>query len=186
MDAAGNFSNPILIDIKTTSLGSLRSYDLDNDNDLDILVSYYYNGSYLAWFENLDGQGTFGPKQIINTAVQRATDASAADLNGDGILDIISASSFDDKIAWYEGGVLGIPEIIQSPLIIYPNPANNWVTVDINEPIKKVRFYNTVGQQLKTKLEGNKLNLAAMPSGLLFIQIEGESGRVITKRIVKE
>jgi len=50
-----------------------------------------------------------------------ATDANgaswtfAADLDGDGDIDVLSASSLDDKIAWYEnlgGGTFGIQQII--------------------------------------------------------------------------
>ena len=185
LDAAGNFSNPILIDIKTTSLGSLRSYDLDNDNDLDILVSYYYNGSYLAWFENLDGQGTFGPKQIINTAVQRATDASAADLNGDGILDIISASSFDDKIAWYEGGVLAFSDIAKTTFALHPNPTRDQVFIKSENSIQRVRVFGSLGNIIKTVHNSNEIDLSEMSSGLYFLNMEDANGFTEVQKILK-
>ena len=58
----------------------------------------------VAWFENTDGQGSFGQQQII---IASQTDSSwpivyAADLDGDGDMDMLSASWFDGKIAWYE------------------------------------------------------------------------------------
>ena len=48
------------------------------------------------------GQVSFGPQQVITTAADRARSVYAADLDGDGDQDVLSASAFDDKIAWYE------------------------------------------------------------------------------------
>jgi hypothetical protein len=38
----------------------------------------------------------------VTTAVSRPTSVYAADVDGDGDLDVLSASELDDKIAWYE------------------------------------------------------------------------------------
>ncbi len=185
LDNAGNFSNPNLIDVKTTSLGSLKSYDLDNDNDLDVLVSYYYNGSYLAWYENMDGQGNFGPKRIINTSVQRATDASAADLNGDGILDIISASSFDDKIAWYQGGVLGIEDATNKTLAVYPNPTYDRVLIKSTYPIQTIIVFDRLGNTIKTVNNSSEIDLSEISSGMYFMNIEDANGVMEMQKILK-
>ena len=54
-----------------------------------------------TWYEN-DGNGNFGSQQIITTAADGAWSVHAADLDGDGDLDVLSASRNDNKIAWYE------------------------------------------------------------------------------------
>ena len=46
------------------------------------------------------GQTTFGPQQVICPKTDGASDVYAADLNGDGSVDVLSASVNDDKIAW--------------------------------------------------------------------------------------
>ncbi len=46
--------------------------------------------------------GTISSEIVISTAADSARSVFAADLDGDGDMDVLSASSNDDKIAWYE------------------------------------------------------------------------------------
>ena len=48
------------------------------------------------------GQGLFGPQQVISTNADGAFSVYAADVDGDGDVDVLSASRSDSKIAWYE------------------------------------------------------------------------------------
>ena len=48
------------------------------------------------------GQVSFGPQQIISTSAGGAYSVYACDIDGDGDMDVLSASESDDKIAWYE------------------------------------------------------------------------------------
>ena len=53
---------------------------------------------------------SFGGQQVISSSASEASSVYATDLDGDGDADVLSASSFDDKIAWYEnlgGGSFG-------------------------------------------------------------------------------
>jgi hypothetical protein len=84
---------------------AVQAADLDADGDLDV-VSASGNDDLIAWYEN-DGSENFTQRIITNFAVDdRAGDAarsvSVADVNRDGFLDVLSASSADDTIAWYE------------------------------------------------------------------------------------
>jgi hypothetical protein len=59
--------------------------------------------------------GAFGPQQVIATPADFAESVYAVDLDGDGDAEVLSASRFDDKIAWYEnqgGGVFGPQQVI--------------------------------------------------------------------------
>ena len=44
----------------------------------------------------------FGPQHVISFGAENASDVFAADMDGDGDTDILSASWIDDTIAWYE------------------------------------------------------------------------------------
>nr|MBC8447967.1 VCBS repeat-containing protein [Chloroflexota bacterium] len=80
---------------------SVHAADVDGDGDVDVL-SASFDDDTIAWYENTDGAGTFGPEQVITTDADGATSVYAADVDDDGDLDVLSASANDDKIAWYE------------------------------------------------------------------------------------
>ncbi len=79
---------------------------LVGDGDMDVLSASNFDNK-IAWYENTDGQGAFGPQQVITTATDGARSVFAADLDGDGDCDVLSASVLDDKIAWSENDSLG-------------------------------------------------------------------------------
>jgi len=108
-DGTGQFGPQQVINTEADASGARCVYaaDLDGDGDLDVLSAsegvwtVYHTDSLIAWYAN-DGKGQFGPQQAISTAADRAKCVYAADLDADGDLDVLSASSEDDKIAWYE------------------------------------------------------------------------------------
>ena len=62
----------------------------------------------------------FGPQQVISATAGGARWVHAADLDGDGDMDVLSANQLDDEIAWSEnlgGGVLGPQQVITSNAI---------------------------------------------------------------------
>ena len=89
--------------------------DLDGDGDLDVMA-FFRNDDKIAWYENTDGRGIFGPPKSIATEVAGVEAAYAADLDGDGDNDVLAASIADDqhRIVWYENtdghGAFGPPQ----------------------------------------------------------------------------
>lgn len=102
--------------INDNAQGAAASYpaDLDNDGDMDVISASQIDG-IIAWYENLDGEGNFGPKQILNDNAPGAYYVYAEDIDGDDDMDVLSASQDDDTIAWYEnlgGGNFSPKQII--------------------------------------------------------------------------
>ena len=56
----------------------------------------------IAWYRNVNGDGSFWTTTVVTTSADGARSVFAADIDGDGRMDLASASSLnDDKIAWY-------------------------------------------------------------------------------------
>ena len=78
---------------------SVFGIDLDGDGDVDVL-SASQNDDTIAWSENLDGSGGSWSYHEISTAADGAFSVFGIDLDGDGDVDVLSASQNDDTIAW--------------------------------------------------------------------------------------
>jgi hypothetical protein len=87
--------------------------DVDNDGDADVL-------SGTAWYENTDGQGSFGRAKRITGASEGIV--YAVDIDGDHDMDMLSASCrwvpTVSKVTWYEDAdgeeTFGEPQSIAS------------------------------------------------------------------------
>ncbi|KNC50974.1 fibronectin type III domain-containing protein [Thecamonas trahens ATCC 50062] len=116
-DGAGSFGPQQVVSTTTTLAVSVFAADIDGDGDMD-LASASSSLDQIVWFENTDGAGTFGPQQVVSTAADGAASVIAADIDGDGDLDLASASQVDDKIAWYENtdgfGTFGPQQVVST------------------------------------------------------------------------
>ncbi|WP_460218043.1 T9SS type A sorting domain-containing protein [Psychroserpens sp. MEBiC05023] len=121
-DGLGNFSAKQTISTQVDNLSTLYIKDLDGDTDLDVISASIGNGE-IAWYENTDGQATFGPQQLITTASFSSTtqyiEVVSADFDGDLDNDILFAAngSPDQAVYWIEntdgsGTFANIEEVI--------------------------------------------------------------------------
>ena len=96
-----SFSRHIIFD-KLNYPVSLHIADLDGDGDLDAM-SASRDDNRILWYENNGDRNEpgFFPRTISDSALG-AVSVHAADFDGDGDLDVVSASENDDQIAWYE------------------------------------------------------------------------------------
>ncbi|MDN3723835.1 T9SS type A sorting domain-containing protein [Aequorivita sp. SDUM287046] len=117
VDGQGNFSEPIVITSTMDYPMDLAIADIDNDGDLDLVA--ISNGDHkIAWFENTDGLGNFGPLTLVATFTYVQT-IEAKDIDADGDLDLIAGGN--DKISWFENlnglGTFGPEKIINTDIL---------------------------------------------------------------------
>jgi len=183
LDNQGNFGD--LQSIPLDFYDEYLFYDLDNDNDNDMLL-WNRDLDNISWKENENGLGTFGTPNIINNAADFASDAKAADLDGDGWLDIVSASAGNNTLAWYKNNTLGISENEIPNYLIYPNPTNGILYIKSKQPISQISVYTILGQLIETNQNTNQIDLSKTEAGVYILKIEDENGNSQTHKIVKE
>jgi hypothetical protein len=77
--------------------------DIDGDYDIDVIAAMtLYEYSEVAWWENTNGTGTSWVKHIVTDSFECAASAYVEDINDDGYMDVLGASTWDNDIAWWE------------------------------------------------------------------------------------
>ena len=109
-DGNGNFWNEYQVDISLNGARYVDPVDLDQDGDLDLLVSALLADRFV-WYENdgtpknnttNDGNGNFWTQRNILTGADGAAMALGADIDGDGDLDVAAVARNDDTVLWLE------------------------------------------------------------------------------------
>ncbi|MEM8672094.1 MAG: DUF2341 domain-containing protein, partial [Planctomycetota bacterium] len=169
--------------ISTNTLGamSVEIADVNADGDLDLVTASYSDGK-IAWFQNDGATDPSFSEQVVSTSAAGARDVTTADLDGDGDLDIISASFIDDKFAWYENDGQSTPSFTER-LISLDNDGPRAVAVadfngdgDLDVAGASLNddqvgfFQNTDGQMgIQQTAEDTPLVFSAANSNLLWI-----------------
>tara|TARA_R110000787_G_scaffold96415_2_gene199723 strand:+ start:1342 stop:2721 length:1380 start_codon:yes stop_codon:yes gene_type:complete len=130
-DGLGNFGTQQIITNTAYSTRDVFAADLDGDNDMDVLT-VSTGTDKVIWFENLDGFGNFGAEQIITSNANAVAYIYASDIDNDGDLDVLSARSFENTVAWYENldgqGNFGVENVITQIL----NSASQVISSDVD------------------------------------------------------
>ena len=74
--------------------------DVDADGDMDMLSASGAN-STIAWYENTGGSPPVFVSRVISNTASNAKWVKTADIDGDGLLDVLSASEGNGQIRWY-------------------------------------------------------------------------------------
>src|SRR5690606_33128847 len=103
LDGQGTFGNLQTIDpIDFASVITSADFDGDGDIDLAALSITGAGSDLIAWYENTDGQGTFGPPKALTYSLDSIDKISEADFDGDGDLDIFVFAMDSDSLLWFE------------------------------------------------------------------------------------
>ena len=99
IDEPGTFGPSRIIDAELHSPSCAVAADLDADGDLDVLAASRL-GDVIAWYENTDGRGNYGPQVVITAEEAVYYTLFATDLDGDGDQDFLGTSR-PDVIFWH-------------------------------------------------------------------------------------
>ncbi|WP_460218877.1 T9SS type A sorting domain-containing protein [Psychroserpens sp. MEBiC05023] len=169
---------------------SLSIFDVDNDNDLDVLMSGLIdNGSYLTRLYTNDGSGNFTAITTLPFDNVRFAALASADVNGDGKNDIlITGFNGTAKVTklYLNTSTLSTEDYSVSKIEIYPNPATDSFEIKSLETIDSVAIYDIQGKLIKTfKTPLANYNIESLKTGIYFVKIKSNH-KVISKKLLKE
>ncbi len=90
----------------------------------------------------------------------------------------------DNWAAYSEECILGLEDNTQISFTIYPNPTQDILFIETQQPIESIKTYNLQGQQIKEGTS-NSLDVSQLTHGLYFVQIVIDE-QSLTKKFIKE
>ncbi|AUC81236.1 T9SS type A sorting domain-containing protein [Lacinutrix sp. Bg11-31] len=111
IDGLGSFvERPMILNTSNLNNVLIKAGDIDEDQDIDILVTYKLstNNTWIRWYENTDGLGGFNTFHTLDSNLNDLSSISLKDFESDGDIDLLYSSSVLNEIGWYKNlGVLG-------------------------------------------------------------------------------
>ncbi len=97
------------------------------------------------------------------------------------------AFNYSDELVVSDAN-LGVAENVIDRLKIYPNPANNYISIESpSVVVTSVEIFNVLGKNVYSQsgLTDNKINISSLSNGMYLLKITSNEGS-ITRRIIKE
>ena len=160
------------------------SADVDRDGDMDVLTASV-GDDRLTWHENDGARPPGWTAHPLPSTTNGPTSVRAADLDGDGDVDVISGSD-DTKITWYESNGGAPPSFVEhfigfcvSPLAIdtarVDDDADEDVVCSANFDPGKVHLFDNNANFLETDGDGVRDDLDCAPSNATAFARPGET-----------
>lgn len=134
----GTFKPAVTYDAGAVHTAGISIADVNGDGKPDLLVANYVgesNGDGTVAVLLGNGDGTFQPARLFDSGAQNANDVIAADVNGDGVPDLLVANRCDSCGGGWLGVMLGNGDGTFQPAVTYATGGSNsgWLAVrDLN------------------------------------------------------
>ncbi len=184
-DGNGNFGASETLTFGIQGYTRIFSSDIDNDGDLDLLTASA-NNNIVAWYENTDGNGDLGPRQIISDTGDGVCCINTADIDNDGDLDVVSGYWRDSAVKWNENlSALSVDENSLSQFSIYPNPTTGYLNIEYPKELLSITVFNQIGQKVLTFNNTKTVDISSLANGMYFVKLKAIDGATTTKKVVK-
>ena len=173
--------------------------DLDDDTDLDLLVTGYYDYDNTFYYENTGSAEA--PVFTLNNAnsglenhdLDAYLTATMADVDSDGDDDILigelNGITGDFSFRYFENDrIITASENREAlEIAVYPNPASDKLTIQMDENIAVVRCYSVDGQLLIEDRKGGEIiDVQSLNKGIYLLNVEMVDGSQLSQKFTIE
>ncbi len=210
LEGVNELSVSVQSDDNNTNNTYVQSFDqtFTNTNEITLLLNTDNQGSQTTWeIVNVAGDvvesgGPYGNNQNINETFSLAGDCymfNLTDAGGNGSGSVVlfdsdsnviysSSGDYDSgvSVSFSTEGFLGLGENVFGQLAIYPNPANNVVTIQ-NAENAAVVIYDILGKkllQVSSISNRETIDVSRFTSGTYFVSIEKDQQSTVQKLII--
>ncbi len=109
--------------------------------------------------------------------------------SSEGCVEIIDSAVCVETVAAYtfEGGSAALKyQKEKAQVSVFPTVVNNEITLKAEKAIAQVSVLNISGQEMMTRYNVNKLNVAELSTGVYFVKATTVEGAVAIQRIIKK
>lgn len=172
--------------------GSIAFSDVDNDNDLDLLITGWHNDNISKLYKN-DGNGNFSEVLGLPFLPVSISSIAFADVDGDNDLDVLitgDSASFCPTTKLYINNTTVNVETVSKTIKskFYPNPAKSTISIKATD-VKNatIMLIDLFGRQVYlSKFDSEiEIDVREFESGIYFIKIESEEKNIIEKIIIE-
>jgi hypothetical protein len=164
--------------------------DIDTNGTLDV-VATGNSADDVVWYANDGGSPIGWSKSIIDADLNGAWAVIVSDIDDNSFPDVIVNQWITNgSIVWYENPFpVGVEQMLNTKTIkIYPNPANDRLTIETNKSgLHTIEITSLKGQLIyNSEIEGPilQLELSSFPKGVYFITVKFRD-YVRTNKIIK-
>lgn len=117
------FAPEQVVSSEARGVASVLAADINRDGYLDIVAPLLLDDRIIWYPSNgvdVNGDITFGPEGLVSSGTQGPISVAAADFDGDGVMDVTSASQVDSKVAVFFNAGEFDGDVTQAPSLIAP------------------------------------------------------------------
>lgn len=192
------YNNSTAINNSEEKSYDLEFYDFNNDGLKDLLIAgfaksnrIFINGGNMNF---QDSTTSFLPDSALRTGSFTKA-IKLEDVNQDGMIDMYLARDNQDLLLYGQGNVMGViefgVEMKNKSISIYPNPSNDYISIDLKELDKESVFDLVIlsnnGEVVRSQKQilDNKIDIRKLSEGVYFLLITQENRSFPVTKFIK-